>query len=184
MAVKEKPTLKGLRPLREARGLSQTRLARVVGIAQPWVSLLESTNSVPRAETLHKLAEALGVEVADLFREEPEEARPVPKVAPSLLWILREMQAGYEVEGTLDGYSSEALKRIAGLIDSLALRVFTREFDAVDDVTLQELALRSAKVRKLLLDHVEAAPEETLEEKAGEVEQRTGQLEELGRLAA
>jgi len=57
-----------LRALREQAGLTQHELAGRVGvIGGARVSAWEQGRSIPRPETLHKLAAALGVDVAALF---------------------------------------------------------------------------------------------------------------------
>lgn len=58
-----------LRELRRRRGLSQKDLAKKSGIGQDSISGIESGRHEARPSTLRRLAEALGVEVEDLFRE-------------------------------------------------------------------------------------------------------------------
>jgi transcriptional regulator with XRE-family HTH domain len=55
-----------LASLRERRGLSQGQLAAAAGITQSTLSRMERGQAQPDAFTLKKLAEALGVSVADL----------------------------------------------------------------------------------------------------------------------
>jgi transcriptional regulator with XRE-family HTH domain len=52
--------------LRERRGLSQEALAEAAGITQSTLSRMERGQAQPDAYTLRRLAEALGVSVADL----------------------------------------------------------------------------------------------------------------------
>jgi transcriptional regulator with XRE-family HTH domain len=56
-----------VRSLREARGLSQSELARRVGSTQPAVARLEAGGVAPTIETLERIAEALGLELAVSF---------------------------------------------------------------------------------------------------------------------
>ena len=67
---------KNLPELRIRRGWSQGDLGREAGVRSDTVSSIERGRHAPRPSTLRKLAEALGVEVADLFREPevPEDA--------------------------------------------------------------------------------------------------------------
>lgn len=58
-----------VRRLREMAGLSQDELAKKAGITQKTIWTIEAgqTNGYPR--TRRNLAEALGVEVADFYKE-------------------------------------------------------------------------------------------------------------------
>ena len=67
--------MEALRRRRRRKGLSQKDLANASGVGQDTISGIESGRHEPRPSTLRKLADALNVEVADLFRE-PE----APKV--------------------------------------------------------------------------------------------------------
>ena len=57
-----------VRELREAAGLSQSRLARLVGTSQPNIARLEAGGGMPRIETLQRVGEALGMELHVAFR--------------------------------------------------------------------------------------------------------------------
>lgn len=68
-----------LRLLRTERGLSQERLAADAGVDRAWVSELEREQGNTSIDLLDRLAAALGVPIATLFREpEPGETRPQP----------------------------------------------------------------------------------------------------------
>lgn len=58
-----------LKEIRRQKGLSQKDLANSSGVGQDTISGIESGRHEPRPSTLRKLAEALGVQVADFFRE-------------------------------------------------------------------------------------------------------------------
>lgn len=63
-----------LKRLREAKGLTQTQLARRAKVTRPYVTMLESgAKKAPSLETLRRLARALGVSVSALI--EPEGPR-------------------------------------------------------------------------------------------------------------
>lgn len=57
--------------LREARGWIQAKLAVEAGMAPSAVNQIENGKRSPSANSLNKLAGALGVEVADLFPKRP-----------------------------------------------------------------------------------------------------------------
>jgi transcriptional regulator with XRE-family HTH domain len=61
--------LETLRHIREQVGLSQPELSELSGVAQGTISDLELGKRKPRGRTLRKLAQALGVQVADLLGE-------------------------------------------------------------------------------------------------------------------
>ncbi len=57
-----------LKRLREARGLSQLKLAKRAKVGQVYISELEAGKKRnPGIETVYKLAKALGVNAADLI---------------------------------------------------------------------------------------------------------------------
>lgn len=55
--------------LREASGLSQSKLAMMVDLHRPTLNLIESGLANPQFNTLVRLAHGLGVEVEDLFKD-------------------------------------------------------------------------------------------------------------------
>lgn len=72
-----------LRDLRESRGLSRARLARVSGVGLASVNHIETGVQMPTDSTLQLLAAALGVEYGELhaLRESPapHERRPLKR---------------------------------------------------------------------------------------------------------
>lgn len=58
-----------IRALRERRGLTQEDFARACGISVSFASLLERGERSPSYDTLLQVASALGVPLAELFRE-------------------------------------------------------------------------------------------------------------------
>ena len=58
-----------VRRLRLEKGLTQERFAELSGLAQQYISGLESGRRNPTVVTLYELAVALGVDPADLLRE-------------------------------------------------------------------------------------------------------------------
>jgi transcriptional regulator with XRE-family HTH domain len=66
--------------LRQAREWNQTELAYHAGLAPSVISQIENGKRDPSARTLRKLAEALGVEVGDLF---PKGPAPQPSLEDS-----------------------------------------------------------------------------------------------------
>jgi len=58
---------KRLKQLRAQKGLTQEELAEAVGVSTDFISLVERGQRAPSFKNLERLAEVLGVEVADLF---------------------------------------------------------------------------------------------------------------------
>lgn len=59
---------RALRMARAARGMTQGELASKAGVTQPMLSSVERGGSSPTLETLEKILEALGMDLADLDR--------------------------------------------------------------------------------------------------------------------
>ena len=59
-----------IRPLREARGVTQLELARMVGVSKPSVSMWENGVTAPAADKLPVIAAVLGCEVGELYDED------------------------------------------------------------------------------------------------------------------
>jgi transcriptional regulator with XRE-family HTH domain len=69
MSKQDYPLSKNLKKLREQKGLSQDRLAKLADIANNTIIKIEQgENKNPTLDTLKKLAEALGVSVDDLIK--------------------------------------------------------------------------------------------------------------------
>jgi transcriptional regulator with XRE-family HTH domain len=69
MSKQDYPLSKNLRKLRDQKGLSQDRLAKLADIANNTIIKIEQgENKNPTLDTLKKLAEALGVSVDDLIK--------------------------------------------------------------------------------------------------------------------
>ena len=59
---------KRIKELREARGWTRVQLGVYAGLSTSTVSFVESGRRTPNAETMIKLAEALGVEPGEFFQ--------------------------------------------------------------------------------------------------------------------
>src|SRR4051812_8569810 len=63
--------LNSLKYWRELRGYSVRELAEKSGVAYPTISLLENLKRPPQRRNAGKLANALGVEINDLYQQAP-----------------------------------------------------------------------------------------------------------------
>ena len=59
-----------VRALREAKGLTQARLAELAGLSQSTISVIEGGGTTTTA-ALESIAEALGCQMAELWAREP-----------------------------------------------------------------------------------------------------------------
>lgn len=55
-----------LRQLRNSKNITQEELSERVGVASPYISMLESGKKYPNLEMLFKLAEGLGLKASEL----------------------------------------------------------------------------------------------------------------------
>ena len=70
MAKQDYPLSKNLKKLREKKGLSQDRLAKLADIANNTIIKIEQGENInPRLDTLKKIAKALEVKVDDLIND-------------------------------------------------------------------------------------------------------------------
>ncbi len=58
---------KRLKQLRKSKGLTQEKLAELIGRDTKHISKLEIAGSYPSIETLDRIADALGIELKDIF---------------------------------------------------------------------------------------------------------------------
>lgn len=70
--------------IRKARGLTQSELADLAGVEQPTISKLERGSDSMTLRTLTRVAEALGVEVIDLFESRDDAERAIINAFRSL----------------------------------------------------------------------------------------------------
>lgn len=58
----------GIASLREEKKLSQAKLAELIGISRPQLSLIENGHAIADYELVRKLAEALDCTAGDIYR--------------------------------------------------------------------------------------------------------------------
>lgn len=100
---------RNVRHARRLRGMTQQELAADAHTTQHTVSAIERGQRDPHPTTLRKIADALGVEVADFFREaDPPKARRV--------WELPEDEFLAWLEGATDEELSELREELGELL--------------------------------------------------------------------
>jgi transcriptional regulator with XRE-family HTH domain len=121
--------LEELKRLREQKGWSQARLAQESGVDRATINQVEGGRRSPTIATLEVLAEALGVEIADLFpkaqaplfREVPEQEPPEERRSPLSAWAEYARQMADRIRlHTADAHSP-------AFRDSLAAMFFIEE---------------------------------------------------------
>lgn len=106
-----------LRQLRQERNLSQGDIEARTGLLRCYISRVENGHTIPSLETLEKLAQALEVQLFQLFYEGPE-----PPTLPRL-------SARLTVQDDLDDQEVEAEVRFLEKIRRLVARVGERDRD-------------------------------------------------------
>jgi transcriptional regulator with XRE-family HTH domain len=97
---KEKPKLhigEVIRNYRTGRGLSQGDIERRTGLLRCYLSRVENGHTVPSLETLAKIAEAMGINLADFFPvpdtpEEREARRAAGELSEEELRVLADVK--------------------------------------------------------------------------------------------
>ena len=64
-----------LRRLRHEKNLTQDKLSEVVGVASPYISMLESGHNYPNLNMIFKLADALEVPASTIIAEMEKEGQ-------------------------------------------------------------------------------------------------------------
>jgi transcriptional regulator with XRE-family HTH domain len=81
-----------IKNLRETVKLTQAQLAEASGLSDNFIGLVERGRAIPSVKSLSKIAEALGVSLAELFRfpDSGEELSPSEKLIRELSWLLKD----------------------------------------------------------------------------------------------
>jgi transcriptional regulator with XRE-family HTH domain len=159
--------LRELREIRLRRGLSQADLSAMTGVAEFTISEIEAGKRAnPRPSTLRKLAQALEVEVADLYGDPtyPNDRAPSPE--PPLFNGLEEERRPYPYPW-LAGTLALALGEWARIVDARENAFYSRTiavicFDLIDAVTLgyreewDSLPAEEKPERRLLAETLDA----------------------------
>ncbi len=103
---------------RKLRGLTQEKLAEMVGIGQQSLSRMEKGQLAPRFERLQALADILHCTVAELFRL--PEGEGMPEQAATLMDILRPLSA--ESQDALVGIAAEMARVLKRMEEKVSAR--------------------------------------------------------------
>lgn len=98
-----------IKTLRRGQGLTQSQLANLVGVAQPYINELERGKKRPSVDVLERLCDSLGVTADYILGIEPGRysavVQPAPGLSPELL-----------SEIALSGYTEAELRLALQLI--------------------------------------------------------------------
>ena len=106
-----------MRRLRNERGLSILDIREVTGLSKSTISDIETGKSSPTAETLQKIADALGVQVKDFFQ-----AQKRPTAMTEVDYILEELHKRPEMKmlfSATKNATKEDIERAVKIIEAL-----------------------------------------------------------------
>jgi len=157
---------KTIRRLRKSRGLSQVRLGQLSGITNTYISQLENGVAAnPSRQTMHKLAEALGVQgsvlMAELSSEDPDavlgpsDDQSELEAAPQRDWIELDDPRGWGSAGepvvrltfTKRMYLNASARKLLGDPKAVRFLLDLREPGVFGIVSTTETDVRSRIVR-------------------------------------
>ena len=136
-----------IREIRAERGWTVRRLAEESGVDKNTVSDVERGVRNPNPITMHKLAEALGAEVVDLFPKAQEALRPLeqpPTASPEVREWLMEQGAKFAVMADAE-FSELVLNMEAGTQENDLLEGIER---LVEQITEEDLSVERALMRE------------------------------------
>ncbi len=151
MADIDKAIGERIRRIRRSKRIGQVELAELSGVAQGGISAIELGKREAYPSTLERLAAALGVPVAELFREEAPPKVPPPPKTP----LTDEPESDFDTRfGATDLEDAEGVKEKVGA-EFDKLQGYIRSLKAAgiggDDLRLKQARrhLREAKRRTL-----------------------------------
>ena len=104
-----------LRSARQARQLTQFELSQQTGLAQAYLSQLESGQRKASLDTAKRLAQALGVGAGYLLGENGQRDRPCPEAHPSVTAVLESLQQA----GLPEAMARDLLESISVVVSTL-----------------------------------------------------------------
>jgi transcriptional regulator with XRE-family HTH domain len=96
-----------LKKFRQARGLSQAKLAEKVGTSTQYIGMLEIKGKFPSSEMVHKLASALEIDPKELFYKEIDPETMAKNAQRMALGVV-----GGAVNQFLSNFIAENLKKL------------------------------------------------------------------------
>lgn len=159
-----------IKKMREAKGMTQKAVARIMGISQQAYAQYETGKRIPKQKTIERIAEALGVQYSAFFGLEDAKS---PAYQTALDLALKDSMNG------------------RGEIDGNAFFENSRQNNAI--VRYYDLVVLSKKTDDLYIDQLQNMPDEELKEiamlsfaglnRVGKIEavKRLSELEQLPR---
>ena len=163
-----------IRRLREGKNWSQAQLAVYAGSSQPTVNQIESGKRNPSTRTLQKLAEALGVGVADLFpkgqaplwSDNPPTGRS-PYIFGEFIVTAADKLLNIASEPGTNNQELIGVSRAASAVgDAIDERVDEAVWDSLPNEERLEIIRGMQKITEVIERVSQAISDEILEEKA------------------
>jgi transcriptional regulator with XRE-family HTH domain len=190
-----------IRRLRDEKGWNQTELGFRAGASPSIISLIENGKRNPSTATLAKIAEALGVEVVDLFPKGPssspeptllnglDDERRLSRFSEAIIAAAERWGEAVSSPDMDDTKRSGLIKAALDLSDVIAGRVDEENWEAIPNqerlaiVTSMEKLIEAANVG---LRHLQESVQQSREarDQEEEVKQRREQIRELNRKSA
>jgi transcriptional regulator with XRE-family HTH domain len=136
-----------IRELRDAKGWSQDQLADVAGLHRTHISLIENAKREIQLDTVEKLAAALAVEPAELFRPMLAPARSEREQLDHLFPALRAYQELATRHGIDDVFQDNGGKLLQTLILLDLQKLPRREGNDATDASGNEYELKTLNVK-------------------------------------
>ena len=89
---------------RNARGLSQSKLAEKADTATNYISAIESGRRFPSVEILEKIASVLGIDTPELFSMKPVQFETIKKEMEEQVW--------FNIGQNISNYISKNIKEL------------------------------------------------------------------------
>jgi len=88
----ERLVIDNIKCIRKEKGITQEKLAEACNTATSYIGLMEIYRNVPKLSTIERIAEALGVDPLEFFKQEkagpPEEKAELMKKKAAILEII------------------------------------------------------------------------------------------------
>jgi transcriptional regulator with XRE-family HTH domain len=145
--------LNSLRYIREERGLSQAHLVELSGISRDSISAFETLKREPSPNTARRLADALGVEIADLAATSEERVRAARRASRYLVaWraFIERIALHWDITGN-EPTRAQISDVLIGLEQLIAVGTFDSDKvdDPVDEAELERLFQGVNKLRAI-----------------------------------
>jgi transcriptional regulator with XRE-family HTH domain len=96
-----------LRENRRKSGLTQAQLAEQAEVSTHYIALIELARNIPKVETIERLANALNVEIYELFIVDRSPKEEIEQLKKELVYELKETVSYAVKESTAEEYKKQ-----------------------------------------------------------------------------